>query len=260
MQIVVCIKQVPDTNNIKWTKENNLQREGMVSILNPCDNYALEAAFKIREKFKNAKITALTMGPSQAKNVLNYALARGCDEAVLLCDKAFSASDTLATGRVISSAIKKLFPKCSLIICGQYAQDGDTAQTGPTVAGMLDIPVVTNVGQIINCDIKMSIFKQVLKDGVNILEVKNPSVACVLKGDEPIKPLYVKDYMRSQEIGIKEYDLSDLELDKTQTGILGSPTYVFKAFKLEHQRDAQEIKYNIPDFLINLTKNGGKNG
>ena len=71
MQIVVCIKQVPDTNNIKWTKENNLQREGMVSILNPCDNYALEAAFKIREKFKNAKITALTMGPSQAKNVMN---------------------------------------------------------------------------------------------------------------------------------------------------------------------------------------------
>ena len=107
--IVVCIKQVPDTDDIKWTSENNISREGMLSILNPTDKMALDWAIKLKHE-TNAKVSVFSMGPSQAKNILEYAYALGADEAYLLSDKAFAASDTLATGRVLSSAIKKIEP------------------------------------------------------------------------------------------------------------------------------------------------------
>lgn len=260
MHIFVCIKQVPDTNNVRWTKENNLLREGMISILNPYDEEAINAALKIKEKFKNTKITAVSMGPKQAKNILEYALAKGCDEAILLCDKKFAGSDTLSTGKILSCAIKKLNPNFDMIICGQFALDGDTAQTGATVASCLDVPVVSYVDEIINADNKSAVLKQKHDDGLNIIEVKNPSVICVLKKEQKPLPLSVFDYVRAQDIGVDTYTLCDIELNSDEAGIMGSATYVCKTFKLEHKRDTKCVEDNFCDFLctlIELEKKGG---
>ncbi len=259
MHIVVCIKQVADTNNVRWSKENNLLREGMLSVLNPCDNWAIERALEIKRKFNNVTITALSMGPKQAKDVVEYALARGCDRGVLLCDKAFAGSDTLSTGKILATAIKKIAPDFNIIICGQYAQDGDTAQTGPTIAGFLNIPVISCVDEIVNCDGKITILKQSLVEGINIVEVKTPCVTCVLKGKGNIKPLFVSDYVRAQDLGIEIFGLKELSLNSYETGIAGSPTFVLKAFKLKHNRQAYNVE-NPKDFLYEILKSGGKIG
>ena len=252
MHIAVCIKQVPDTNNVRWSKENNLLREGLISVINPCDKWAIQMALDIKKNFKNVKISAFSMGPKQAKEVLEYALARGCDEAILLCDKAFSGSDTLCTGRVLSSAIEKFDPDYDLIICGQYALDGDTAQSGPTIAGFLDIPVVSKVSRIINSDTKISLLEQKADSGINIIQVENPCVICVLEKKEEIEPLLVSDYVRAQNIGIKEYGLSDLDIARDEAGILGSPTFVSRAFKKEYKREPKTIESDICEFLSSV--------
>ena len=259
MHIVVCIKQVADTNNVRWSKENNLLREGMLSILNPCDDWAIERALEIKKKHKNVEITAISMGPNQAKSVVEYALARGCDRGILLCDKAFAGSDTLSTGRILSAAIKKIVPDFDLIICGQYAQDGDTAQTGPTIAGFLKLPVISLVDEVINSDNQISILKQSLAEGINIFEVKNPCVVCVTKGKEAIKPLCVTDYVRAQDLGVEIFDIQKLDLEPSQTGILGSPTFVSKAFKAQHNRSAKIVE-NAQEFLRKVITSGGKIG
>ncbi len=259
MHIVVCIKQVADTNNVRWSKENNLLREGMLSILNPCDIWAIERALEIKKKFKNVKITVFSMGPMQAKNVLEYSLARGCDRAILLCDKAFAGSDTLSTGRILSCAIKNKAADYNLIICGQYAQDGDTGQTGPTIAGFLKLPVVSFVDEIVNSDGKITILKQNIEEGINIIEVQSPCVVCVLKGKGNIRPLYIRDYIRAQDLGVEVMDIKSLNIDYTQTGILGSATYVSKAFKAKHDREMKTVE-NPQNFLYEILKLGGKIG
>ncbi|MBQ8168674.1 electron transfer flavoprotein subunit beta/FixA family protein, partial [bacterium] len=139
MKIALCVKQVPDTSDIKWTENNTMQREGVESIINPYDVYATELALKVKESLK-ANITAFTMGPQQATNMLKELIALGVDEGVLISDKKFAGADTYATGKTIATAIKKTLPDFDLILCGQFAIDGDTAQTGPCVASLLNIP------------------------------------------------------------------------------------------------------------------------
>lgn len=249
MHIAVCIKQVPDTNNVRWSKENNLLREGLISVINPCDKWAIQMALDIKKNFKNVKISAFSMGPKQAREVLEYALARGCDEAILLCDKAFSGSDTLCTGRVLSCAIEKFAPDYDLIICGQYALDGDTAQSGPTIAGFLNIPVVSKVSNIINADKTTSILEQKTDGEINIVQVENPCVVCVLEKKEEIEPILISDYVRAQDIGIKEYGIYDLGIGRDEAGILGSPTFVSRAFKKEYKREPKTVESDICKFL-----------
>ena len=150
MKILVCIKQVPDTTDIKWTENNTIQREGVESIINPYDVYAIETALKLKQSC-NAEITVLTMGPNQAEDILRKALAVGCDNAVLLSDRKFAGADTYATGKTIAAAVKSKFSDFDLIICGQFAMDGDTAQTGPTIAQNLSIPQVTYAKDVVKC-------------------------------------------------------------------------------------------------------------
>ena len=126
MKIALCVKQVPDTQDIKWTENNTMQREGVESILNPYDVYATELALKLKSKY-GAEITAITMGPNQAKDMLKKLIALGVDNAVLVSDKKFAGADTFATGTTLSAAIKKTLPDFDLIICGQFAIDGDRA-------------------------------------------------------------------------------------------------------------------------------------
>ena len=147
MNIVVCIKQVPDTTNVRIDPETNtLVRSGVQSIINPFDMYAIEEAVRLKEKF-GGLVTIITMGPPQAEEALREAISLGADEAVLISDRAFAGSDTWATSYTLSRAIGKI-GKFDIIICGKQAIDGDTAQVGPGVAAFLDIPQITFVKKI----------------------------------------------------------------------------------------------------------------
>ena len=186
MKIIVCIKQVPDTTDIKWTENNTIQREGVESIINPYDLYAIEEALKLKKSIENTEITVLTMGPLQASDILKKAVATGCDKAVLVSDKKFAGADTYATGKTIAAAIKKYIPDFDLILCGQFAVDGDTAQTGPSIANQLNIPQVTYAKELSKCDGKCIYAVRETEEGLETVKAEFPALICVLKGfDEP---------------------------------------------------------------------------
>lgn len=255
MKILVCIKQVPDTTEIKWTENNTMQREGVESIINPYDIYALEAALKIKKKL-NAEITVLTMGPNQAEDILRKSLAIGCDNAVLLSDKKFAGADTYATGKTIAAAIKSKFPDFDLIICGQFAIDGDTAQTGPTIASNLGIPQVTYVKEIVECAETHLIVKKEIEEGTEILKVQLPALICVLKNHEEATRANINGIIKAQDAKITVYSLDDTGLAPEDAGIKGSPTFVSKAFRPETKgqclfvNNSDEIIKKLEEFDI----------
>ena len=190
IKIALCIKQVPDTTDIKWTEHNTIQREGVESIINPFDVYAAEFALKLKSEIQDASITVFTMGPAQAEGMLRKMLSIGCDDAVLVSDKKFAGADTYATGLTLSRAIRTVMPDFDLIICGQFAVDGDTAQTGPNIASFLDIPQVTYVKDLISYSDKSLTLSREMEDGVENVKVSFPSLICVLQNDfEPRRPM-----------------------------------------------------------------------
>lgn len=252
MNIVVCIKQVPDVDDIKWTKENNLDRTNMLTKINPQDEWALDWALWIKSKFKDVKITAISMGPNQASEVLSYALAKGASRAILLSDKAFSGSDTLASAKIISSAIKKYVSDFDLIITGNVACDGDTAQVPVSLAQLLLIPDVIGVNEIINADKNMAIVSQHQGDYINIFDVKTPCLLAIKNQAKEHKVPKIEDYVKAQNTGIETYGLEDLGLDKNEVGIIGSPTMVWRAFRPEINKNAKEIKENYSEKIIEL--------
>ena len=147
MNIIVCIKQVPETTEVRINPQTNtLIREGVKSIINPFDMYAIEEGVRLKERF-GGKVTALTMGPPQAEAALREAISVGCDEAILVSDRAFAGSDTWATSYTLAGAIRKI-GAFDVILCGKQASDGDTAQVGPGISVHLDIPQVTYVKKI----------------------------------------------------------------------------------------------------------------
>ena len=234
MKIVVCIKQVPDTSDIKWTENNTMQREGVESIINPFDLYAVEQALHIKKKLDNVEITALSMGPLQAEEILKYAISLGCDNGVLLTDKKFAGADTYATGKTLAAGIKLL--GYDLILCGQFAIDGDTAQTGPSIASQLGIPQVTFVKNLERYDVNSLYAIRELEDGEETVKVELPAVICILKGDYETTRPSINGIKKAQNSLITKYSLEDIGLTAEDVGIKGSPTYVSKAFRPEHNR------------------------
>ncbi|WP_408956007.1 electron transfer flavoprotein subunit beta/FixA family protein [Natroniella sp. ANB-PHB2] len=229
MNIIACIKQVPDTNEVKIDPEKGtLIREGVPSIINPEDKHALEEAVRLKEK-EGGTVTVVTMGPPQAKVALNEALAMGADEAVLVSDRAFAGSDTLATSYVLSKAIEKL-GEYDVIFCGRQAIDGDTAQVGPQIADKLSIPQVSYVTKF-DLDGKEVEAKRKLEDGYSIVETELPVLLTVLDGLN--EPRYAKmggivDAYRNQEVKVLTAD--DLDVDESKLGLDGSPTKVYDTF------------------------------
>ena len=252
MEIVVCVKQVPDVDDIKWTKENNLDREQMLSKINPQDEWAIDNAVKIKQKTRGTTITAISMGPDKAKEVLEYALAKGVDRAILLSDKKFSGSDTIITAKILSRAIKKYIPDFDLIITGQAAIDGDTEQTPIGIATMLNIPDIVNVVEISNADNKVAIAKQQLARESNVVEASAPCLIAVKeKCDISITPK-IESYVKAQIIEIETYNADDLGFGKEEIGILGSPTVVYKAFRPQNERNAEVIEENPAKAIVDI--------
>ena len=180
MKIVVCVKQVLDTSNIKWTENNTINREGVESILNPLDLYALETALQIKDKIDGVEISVVTMGPLQAQDILKRAIALNCDKAYILSDRKFAGPDTYATAKTLSKFILKFVPDFDMVICGQFASDGDTAQTGPSLAKQLNIPVLSNVKNLKIFDNKFFIERET-ELNIEKYEVSKRVLLCVSK-------------------------------------------------------------------------------
>ena len=234
MKIIVCVKQVPDTTEIKWTENNTMQREGVESIINPYDLYAIETALKFKKSVSNCEINVLTMGPMQAEGMLKKVISLGCDNAFLLSDKKFAGADTYATGKTIAAAVKTLFPDFDLIICGQFAIDGDTAQTGPSIASQLDIPQVTFVKEVTKADEKSLYALREIEEGLETVRAEYPVLLCMLKGDYEVSRPTINGVRKAQKSEIKILSMENINLD--EAGIKASPTYVSKAFRPEHER------------------------
>lgn len=252
MNIVVCIKQVPDTQDIKWTDRGTMIREGVESIINPYDEFALEYAFKIKDKYPETKITVLSMGPMQAKELLKVAIAKGADNAILACDKKFAGADTYATSATLAHTIKKFIPNFDLILCGQFAIDGDTAQTAPSLAGQLNINQVTFVSDFLDFNNEELTLQKETEEGFIDLKVKFPCVVSVLKKDFEPRNYSIDGFIKSYDADIKVVNKDDIEIDENLIGFKGSPTYVAKSFPPHFEREAKTISGTNEEIISSL--------
>ncbi|MDD3222570.1 MAG: electron transfer flavoprotein subunit beta/FixA family protein [Clostridia bacterium] len=231
MKIVVCAKQVPDTTEVKLDpKTGTLIRDGVPSIINPDDKAGIEAALQLKEKCPGSTVTVVSMGPAQADVALREALAMGCDEAVLISDRAFGGADTWATSSTIAAALKKL--DYDVIITGRQAIDGDTAQVGPQIAEHLGLPQVSYAENIEVDGDSLKVQRQ-FEDRYHVIKVKMPCVITALA--ELAEPRFmtvggIVDAYDSKEV--KVWGLADLEdtIDKANIGLQGSPTRVKQSF------------------------------
>ena len=232
MHAIVCIKQVPDTTDVKVNPETGtLIREGVPSIVNPFDTYAIEEALRLKEKF-GGKVTVISMGPPQAKEALKEAVAMGADEAILLSDRAFAGSDTWATAYTLAQAIRKI-GDFDVILCGKQAIDGDTGQVGPGVACQLEIEQLTYVFKIQEIDFGARKVKveRLLEEGREVVETKLPAVLTVVKDiNQPRYPSFL-GIRRATRMEVPVWTAADLpDCNLELLGLKGSPTQVVRVF------------------------------
>ena len=239
MNIVVCVKQVPDTTVVKIDpKTGTLIRDGVPSIINPEDKHALEAALQLKEAH-GGKVTVVSMGLPMAKAALREALCMGADEAILLTDRVLGGADTLATSKSLAGVIKKL--DYDIVFAGRQAIDGDTAQVGPEIAEHLNIPQVTYV-QDVKVEGDSLIVNRALEDGHQIVEVKTP---CLLTAIETLnEPRYmnVSNIFATNDNDIKVMSAEDIDVDKSELGLKGSPTKVKKSMTKEVKGAGELVK------------------
>jgi electron transfer flavoprotein beta subunit len=252
MNIIVCIKQVPDTTIVKIDpKTNTLIREGVPSIINPEDKNALEQALVLKENC-GAHVIVVSMGPPQAKNALREALAMGADEAVLLTDRAFGGADTLATSKTIAGAIKAI-GNYDIILAGRQAIDGDTAQVAPELAEHLGIPQVTYV-QDVKVEGDHLLVNRALEDGYEIIKVKMPVVLTAIKELNVPRYMDARMIFASSDDDIKIMTSADVDLDKSELGLSGSPTKVMKSMTKEAKGQGEVVNLPVQEAASYLLK------
>ncbi|MBL7158132.1 MAG: electron transfer flavoprotein subunit beta/FixA family protein [Candidatus Omnitrophica bacterium] len=253
MNVIVCIKQVPNTTQVRINPETNtLIREGVESVINPFDMYAIEEGIRLKEKL-GGKVTVLTMGPPQAEEALKEAISLGCDEAVLLTDRNFAGSDTWATSYVLSQAVKKI-GDYHIILCGKQASDGDTAQVGPGISTHLNIPQVTYVKKIEEINDKKARVERMTEEGFEIIETPVPCLFTVVKEiNEPRLPS-LKGKMRAKKAEIRKMTAEDLNCDFDKIGLDGSPTRVVKIFTPPARKGGEILKGDIQEIVERLAK------
>jgi len=247
MNIVVCIKQVPDSDKVTIDRETNrLNRAGVPSIINPFDENALEMALQLKDEH-GGKVIVVSMGPPQAEEALRTALAHGADEAILISDRKFGGADTWATSYTISLAIKKL-EDIDLILFGKQAIDGDTAQVGPGVAHFLDIPMITYAKGVEVTDDTFKVDK-VTEDGYEIWDVDKPAAVTVVKEANELRMPSLKKKMAAKKAEIPTWGFDDLNPVEENIGLAGSPTKVSKVFAPPVKLN-KEILSGEPDEMI----------
>ena len=231
--IIVCAKQVPDTNVIKINpKTGTLIRDGVPSILNNDDANALEEALAIKDKFDDVHITVITMGPPQANDLLFECIAKGADEGILVSARAVGGSDTWATSNTLEAAVRKWVKEngdYNLIFTGRQAIDGDTAQVGPQLAEKLGLPQVSYVEEFEIADDRKSVtVKRQLEDGYELIEVQLPCLLTTIKELNTPRYMTISGIYGDKEM--KTWNAKDIEVDLTKVGLEASPTNVFRSF------------------------------
>ena len=252
MNVVVLLKQVPDTTDVRIDRETNtLIREGVPSIINPFDMYAIEEALRLKERAGGGTVTVMSMGPPQVDASLRDAIAMGVDDAVLLSDRAFAGSDTWATSYTLAAGIRKR-GAFDVVLCGKQAIDGDTGQVGPGVAQLLDVPQVTHVRRIEVAADGAAEVERLMEDGTDVLRVKLPAVFSVVKEiNEPRLPS-LKGKMRAKKAEITVWRSSDLEVDAAELGLDGSPTRVIRIFAPEPRPGGRVIEGTVDEVVAEL--------
>ncbi|MDI6895102.1 MAG: electron transfer flavoprotein subunit beta/FixA family protein [Bacillota bacterium] len=241
MKIIVLIKQVPESTEVRINPETNtLIREGVKSVVNPFDTYALEEGVLIKERL-GGTVVVMTMGPPQAREALQDAIALGGDEAILLSDRAFAGADTLATSRALAAAVRRLEPY-DLIICGKQAIDGDTAQVGPEVAELLDIPHVTYVRRIRELEPGRAVLERMVEGAVETVEMSLPGLITVVKDINQPRIPSLKGIMKARRTTIPVWTPADVGLPEEVLGLRGSPTTVEKIFVPQVERRGEMIE------------------
>lgn len=255
MKIIVCVKQVPNTNEIKINPETGtLIRDGVESILNHDDANALEQALAIKDENPDTHVTVLTMGPPQAKEMLQECIAMGADEAVLLSDRALGGSDTWATSNALAAGIRKI-GDFDLIFAGRQAIDGDTAQVGPQIAEKLGIPQVTYVKDF-SLEEKAVKVKRALEDGYEHLKVKLPCVLTAIKELNTPRYMSIRGILKGAGADIKVWSAEDIGVDKETVGLKASPTNVFRSFTPKPKGKGVQVEGDsAKELAANLIKN-----
>ncbi len=245
MNIIVCVKQVPDTTEVKMNPETNtIIREGVESVVNPFDAFAIEEGLKIKDVY-GGKVTALSMGIPDAVQMLKEILALGVDDAVLLSDRKFAGADSLATAYALSLGVKKI-NDFDLIICGKQATDGDTAQVGPSLAEKLGISHCTYVSHIEEIGSDYIRVKKLVDDGYEIIELSLPAVITVEKGINRPRIPSIKHFKNALEKEVLIWTTADVAADSQLIGLSGSPTQVVRTFIPQYNKEIQILE-GTPD-------------
>jgi electron transfer flavoprotein beta subunit len=259
--MVVCLKQVPDATEVTIDpKTNTLIREGVPSIINPYDVHAVEAALQLKDMY-GGKVTVLTMGPPQAEESLKKTIAYGADEAILLSDRKFAGSDTLATSYILAQAIRKLGESepVDIIFCGKQAIDGDTAQVGPGIATRLGIPQLTYVIKIDEVDLEKGEIQihRKLEALREVVRAKLPALLTVEKSLNEIRYASLPNMIKAAAFKVTVLGKDSFEMNEAELGLKGSPTWVGKIFA-PPQREVGELlsggESAVPELVDRLVK------
>ena len=227
MNIIIPIKQVPETSNVKMDEETGTMiREGVESIVNPLDLYSIEVGIQLKEKF-GGKVTVITLGPPGAEKALKEAISMGCDDGILVSGKEFKGSDTCATSYVLAEAIKKI-GSYDLVLAGERATDGDTGQVGPGIASFLNLPLGTYISKVIKISGKSIVVERLIESGYETLQMSLPALLTVVKEISYPRLPTLRGKQRAKRIEIPIWSTENIKLDESKLGLKGSPTRVVK--------------------------------
>ncbi len=259
MNVVVCLKQVPGTTEVKIDAETNtLVRQGIKNIMNPLDTYALEEGIRIKERY-GGKVTVISMGPPQAEEMLREAISLGADEAILLSDSAFAGADTWATAYTLATAINKL-GQYDIIICGRQTFDGDTGQVGPELAEMLGVPLVAYVNRIEEMSDGQMRVQRMIDEGHEVIQAPLPAVITATKDINVPRLPSLRGIAKSESAVIRVWNSQELGADPARVGLSGSFTRVIKVFFPERTRQAEVFQGELEeqvDRLVDKLKSAG---
>jgi electron transfer flavoprotein beta subunit len=252
VRIVVCVKQVPDTAEVRINPETNtLMRDGVPSIINPYDMHAIEAGLQIRE-MAGGDVTAVTMGPPQAEQALREAISMGVDKAVLLTDRLFAGSDTWATAYALYKAIAHI--GADIIICGKQAIDGDTAQVGPETAEFLDIPHIAYIRKVVEVGTDRIVVQRLMDDGFDVVESSLPVLLTVVRELNVPRLPSLKGKMAAKKAEIIKLTAADLNVDELNLGLKGSPTQVRNIFAPEAKTNRTMLQGTPEEMVSKLVE------
>jgi len=253
VNIIVCIKQVPGTTEIKIDpKTNTLVREGVKSIINPFDTYALEESVRLKERY-GGKVIVITMGPPQADEALRETISLGADDAILLSDRAFAGSDTWATSYVLSKAVAKI-ANYDIIICGRQTLDGDTGQVGPELSEMLKLPFVSYVSKIEEIKESNIRVQRMIEEGHEVIETTLPVVITVVKEINVPRLPSLRGSMKAKTAKIPVWTAADIGAEADKAGIPGSPTRVVKIFFPKREHKSEMLQGTVEEQVAKLTE------